>query len=139
MPEKILIVDDDLDTVEMLSMALGEAGYAVRSAASAREGLKGVKAFAPDLVLLDLALPDCNGYEVMDKLRSRPSTAHVPVMVMTGLPGELPQVIAADAGADGYIRKPFQIPTLLARVSAAMHASKWGADSGLAHRVAVAA
>jgi DNA-binding response OmpR family regulator len=136
MAEKILIVDDDLDTVEMLSTALGEAGYAVRSATNAAEGFQEAKEFTPDLVLLDLMLPDLNGYEFMERLRSRSSTAQIPIMVMTGLPGELPQVVAADAGADGYIRKPFQIPTLLGRVSAAMHAARWRAHYEAAHSVA---
>ncbi len=125
MPEKILIVDDDMDTVEMLALALREAGYEARTATNGEQGFQQARGFAPDLVLLDLMLPDSNGYELVERLRHCSATAHVPVMVMTGLPGELPQVVAADAGADGYIRKPFQIPTLLTRMSAAMHTSKW--------------
>ncbi len=122
MPEKILIVDDHADTVDMLQLVLRDAGYAVRSARNAEEAYRKAQTFVPDLLLLDLMLPDLNAYELMDRLRNAPATARTPMMVMTGLPGELPQVLATNAGADGYIRKPFEFSKLLAKVSSAMHA-----------------
>ncbi len=101
MPEKILIVDDHADTVDMLQLVLRDAGYAVRSARNAEEAYRKAQTFVPDLLLLDLMLPDLNAYELMDRLRNAPATARTPMMVMTGLPGELPQVLATNAAPMG--------------------------------------
>ncbi len=117
---KILIVDDDSDTVEMLKIALGQEGYRVRTATNAKDGVALARTCSPDLVLVDLVLPDFNGYTVVERLRRRSATKAIPVVMMTAMPGELPQLAAAEAGADVYIRKPFQLPTLLSAIAASL-------------------
>ncbi len=116
MPKKILLVEDDPDMVEMLRFALNREGYAIRTAVTGREALRKALIAAPDLILLDLILPGLNGFNVCERLRSHPTTASVPIIMVTALPGELPRLAGVELGADGYIRKPFEIQELVSLV-----------------------
>jgi len=116
MPKKILLVEDDPDMVEMLRFALNREGYAIRTAVTGREALRKALIAPPDLILLDLILPGLNGFNVCERLRSHPTTASVPIIMVTALPGELPRLAGVELGADGYIRKPFEIQELVSLV-----------------------
>jgi DNA-binding response OmpR family regulator len=124
MKGNILIVDDDLDTVEMLRQVLTEAGYATRAAGTGNEALRKARRTPPDLVLLDLILPDLNGFYVCTALRLDPATASVPIVMMTAVPGEIPRMSGFEAGADAYLNKPFSIDGLVALVNDLLHGTR---------------
>jgi len=109
-------VDDDPDMVEMLRLSLNAAGYIARVAATGLAAIRRARRSPPDLVLLDLLLPGMNGFSVCEALRAISSTASIPIIIVTALPGEFPRLAGIEAGADAYFSKPFQIQELLARV-----------------------
>lgn len=116
----ILVVDDEPQILTALQRALARAGHEVGVAASGQEGLTIAATRRPDLVLLDLRLPDIDGIEVVRRLRS---WTQVPILLLSGNGTERSRVAALDAGADDFIDKPFSIPELRARVSAALRRS----------------
>ncbi len=115
-PAKILIVDDTPRNVKLLADLLTVKGYSVVTAASGREALVQVETERPDLVLLDVVMPEMSGYEVCRAIRAQPATAMLPVIMVTALdPGE-ERVKGIEAGADDFLTKPINQPELLARV-----------------------
>jgi signal transduction histidine kinase len=112
---KILVVDDVPQNVRLLEAVLGSSGYAVTSASSGREALEKVKAEHPDLVLLDIQMPEMNGYEVCRRVRADPETRFLPIVMVTSSDSEV-RLDALDAEADDFITKPFDQQELLARV-----------------------
>ena len=115
-PAKILVVDDTPKNVKLLADILTARGYNVVTAASGAEALSQVEAERPDLVLLDVVMPEMSGYEVCRKLRSNPATELLPVVMVTALdPGE-ERVKGIEAGADDFLTKPINQAELLARV-----------------------
>ncbi|MCK5800032.1 MAG: response regulator transcription factor [Deltaproteobacteria bacterium] len=114
---QILIIDDDRALVDVLSMALGDAGYAVRTA---HDGAKGWDAFrdeVPDLVILDLLMPGLDGLEVCRRIRVDHAT---PIVMLTSRGEEMDKVLGLEQGADDYVTKPFSTRELLARIKAAL-------------------
>lgn len=116
MPKTILIADDDANLVEVLAWALRDAGYATRSAATGQEAVEKAQRAPPDLVLLDLMLPGMNGFSVCQALREQAATASIPVIIITGMPGEFPRLTGVELGAVAYVQKPFSVPDLVARI-----------------------
>ncbi len=113
---KILVVDDTPRNVKLLADILTVKGYAVFTASSGREALAKIEAEAPDLVLLDVVMPEMSGYEVCRAIRANPATTMLPVVMVTALdPGE-ERIKGIDAGADDFLAKPINQPELLARV-----------------------
>jgi len=117
MPQRILIVDDEPNIVATVSPLLRARGYDVYSATSGRAGLEAVDRDKPDLVVLDLGLPDVDGIDVCRKMRQ---VSNVPIVVLSARGGEGDKVAALDAGADDYVTKPFGPEELLARIRAAL-------------------
>jgi adenylate cyclase len=116
MPPKLLVVDDTPKNVKLLTDILTARGYNVVTAGSGAEALSQVEAERPDLVLLDVVMPEMSGYEVCRKLRSNPATQLLPVVMVTALdPGE-ERVKGIEAGADDFLTKPINQAELLARV-----------------------
>jgi DNA-binding response OmpR family regulator len=113
---RILVVDDTPMNVKLLHDLLEVRGYAVETAASGEEGLAKVSDWQPDLVLLDVMMPGMSGYEVCEKLRADPSTAALPVVLVTALDPDKERVKGLEAGADDFLTKPVNQPELLARV-----------------------
>jgi DNA-binding response OmpR family regulator len=113
---KILVVDDDLELLNLISFALRQAGYLVLEASDGAQALKAFEEERPDLVLLDYNLPRASGLEVLKRIRAAGSG--MPVMMLTVRSDEEDQVQALDQGADDYLTKPFSPRTLLARVRA---------------------
>ena len=116
----VLIVDDERDLVTLLDFNLRQAGYETASAGSGSEALAQVRRRVPDLVLLDLMLPDLPGTEVCRQLKGDPRTAHVPVVMLTAKGDELDRVVGFELGADDYVVKPFSIRELVLRVRAVL-------------------
>jgi len=116
MPGTVLVVDDNPQNVKLLADLLTAKGYAVVTAPSGVQALEKVEKDAPDLVLLDVVMPEMSGYEVCRKIRGNPATATLPVVMVTALdPGE-ERVKGIEAGADDFLTKPINQPELLARV-----------------------
>jgi DNA-binding response OmpR family regulator len=116
MSGNILIVDDDPEQVEVIQLALSESGYTTWTTATAAEALAKVRRTPPDLVLLDLLLPDQNGFYVCTALRRNEATAFIPIIIMTALPGEFPRLAGIETGADAYLNKPFPLDGLVALI-----------------------
>jgi two-component system KDP operon response regulator KdpE len=114
---RILIIDDEPQIRRLLSLALESHGYRVDVAESGKSGMLNAIQHPPQLVLLDLGLPDLNGLEVLARLRE---WTRVPVIVLTASDGESEKVTALDSGADDYVTKPFNTAELLARVRVAL-------------------
>jgi two-component system, OmpR family, alkaline phosphatase synthesis response regulator PhoP len=121
MPARILIVDDDPDMVEMLRFAFTQAGYSTRTATSGGEALTEAQRCSPDLVILDLLLPEINGYGVCENLRRNPMTAAVPIVMITLLPGQFPRLVGLESGVNAFVQKPFQTQELISCVEGLLH------------------
>jgi len=116
-PPKILVVDDEPQIRTLLRATLGRAGYAIAEAANAREALSAKSIDKPDLILLDLGLPDRDGLELITALRAEPRSA---LIVVSARDQTEQKVAALDLGADDYVTKPFDTEELLARVRASL-------------------
>jgi len=118
MPEKILIVDDDLDTLKLIGLILQRQGYEITAANGGNSALTKVAAEHPDIILLDLMMPDLDGYEVTRRLRADPGSAHIPIIMFTAKTLLDDKVAGFEAGADDYLTKPIHPAELLAHVKA---------------------
>lgn len=116
MSQKILIIDDDADLVTVLSELLAREGFQVGSALEAQAGLELVDKNPPDLVLLDVRMPGLNGLDVCRAIKSKPTTKHIPIVIMSVKTDEADVVVGLEMGAEDYIRKPVQKAELLARL-----------------------
>jgi two-component system KDP operon response regulator KdpE len=116
----ILVVEDDAQIRRFLRAALEADGYRLHECQTAREALAQAAARQPDLILLDLGLPDCDGLEVIRGVRE---TSAIPIVILSARGQERDKIAALDLGADDYVAKPFAIGELLARVRAALRRS----------------
>lgn len=116
MRKKILVVDDDADAVELLSFNLKKAGFAIGTAFDGIEALKKARTLLPDLILLDLMLPELDGFAVCEILRRDEATAKIPVVMLTAVSGELGRLAGLDSGARDYVTKPFSLSLLVSKV-----------------------
>lgn len=115
---KILIVEDEHDILQLIKIYLEKEGFRTVSATTGAEGLRQIQHEKPDLVVLDLMLPEIDGLEVCKRLRSAPETAMLPIIILTAKAEESDTVIGLGLGADDYVTKPFSPKTLVARVKA---------------------
>lgn len=118
MPKKILIVEDDPDIANLVKLYLEKEGYQTAQAKTGMEGLKSLASERPDMVVLDLMLPELDGLELCKKIRNNPETALLPIMMLTAKADESDTIVGLELGADDYITKPFSPKTLLARTKA---------------------
>ncbi len=117
MSARILVVDDELAVTDLLAYNLHKAGYEVFLAADGREALRLARQFNPDLILLDLMLPEVDGLDVCRELRR---TSEVPIIMLTARGEEIDRVVGLELGADDYVSKPFSMRELLARIKAVL-------------------
>jgi DNA-binding response OmpR family regulator len=117
---KILVVEDDPEQRELLRYNLMQAGFAVGTACDGIEGLKKARSLSPNLILLDLMLPELDGFAVCEILSRDPRTSAVPIIILTALSGHLARLSGLDAGARHYLTKPVTIKHLMSRINEAL-------------------
>jgi phosphate regulon transcriptional regulator PhoB len=120
MSQEVLVVDDEPDIRNLVVLHLARDGFRCRTAANGPEALRAVKSGAPDLIVLDLMLPDMDGLEVCRRLRSDPASAAIPIVMLTAKTDEVDRVVGLEIGADDYVVKPFSPKELVARVRAVL-------------------
>jgi two-component system phosphate regulon response regulator PhoB len=113
---RILVVDDEPEAVELVEFNLKQSGYAVITAADGAEALKKARGQTPDLIVLDVMLPEMDGFEICKTLRLDPATAKVPILMLTAKAAEIDRVLGLELGADDYLTKPFSPRELLLRI-----------------------
>jgi DNA-binding response OmpR family regulator len=121
MSHKLLMIEDDARLAAMVADYLTQSGFAVSQSADGQQGLAAVQASAPDLVILDLMLPDMDGLEVCRRIRALPGAlARTPVLMLTAKGDPMDRIIGLEIGADDYLPKPFEPRELLARIRAVL-------------------
>ncbi len=135
----IYILEDDQNISEIEMYALTASSFTVQTYSNARDFYGAVEKELPDLVLLDIMLPDADGYEIIQKLRAEKRTANVPVLMVTAKTAEIDKVRGLDLGADDYLTKPFGVMELISRVKALLRrtAPRKGAELLQAGRIAM--
>jgi two-component system phosphate regulon response regulator PhoB len=130
MAKLILVVDDEPDLRELVQINLVQAGFAVDLAATGSEALERLRVAKPDLVVLDLMLPDVSGTEICRKIRADEDLADLPVIMLTALSQEVDRVVGFELGADDYVAKPFSPRELVLRVKAVLRRRDQGEPDG---------
>ncbi|MEO8954587.1 MAG: response regulator [Ktedonobacteraceae bacterium] len=125
MGRKILVVDDETVLVETIAYNLEQAGYQVTTAADGASALQAAHRETPDLIILDIMLPEMDGLEVCRQLRRESNTSTTPIMMLTARGDEIDKVVGLEVGADDYVTKPFGRRELLARVRALLRRSDY--------------
>ena len=116
MRRKVLVVEDDPDQLEVTRLSLKAAGFAIGTASNGIDALKKAQTVSPDLILLDIMMLGMDGFAVCETLRENPTTASIPVLMLTGLCSHISQLVAFDAGATDYLIKPFIPEELVSKV-----------------------
>jgi two-component system phosphate regulon response regulator PhoB len=122
----VLLVDDERDLLSLLDFNLRAAGFETVLATSGEQALSQLRRRVPDLVVLDLMLPDISGTELCSRIKSDPRTKHVPVVMLTAKGEEIDRVVGFEVGADDYVTKPFSVRELVLRVRAVLRRSRSG-------------
>lgn len=123
--KRIMVVDDDRDIRRLVESILNKEGFVTLGAESAGDALRKIQTSKPDMVILDLQLPDKDGFEVCKILRADPATRYIPVVFLTVQNVDSYKIAGLEIGADDYITKPFNQTELLARVKAVLRRAEW--------------
>ena len=124
MPQRILVVDDDKQIARLIRSYLEQAGYQVLVAYDGETALHALRRESPDLVVLDLMLPDRDGWDITRTVRSDPALAATPIIMVTARVEDTDKIVGLELGADDYVTKPFSVAEVVARVNAAVRRSK---------------
>ena len=126
--ERILVIEDEADLREVMAYNLRREGYRVTTAANGRDGLTGAQEGKPDLILLDLMLPDLDGLEICRRVRSDTNLGGTSIIMVTAKGEETDVIVGLGVGADDYVSKPFSVKELVARVGAVLRRGSHEAD-----------
>jgi phosphate regulon transcriptional regulator PhoB len=129
MQKKILVVDDEKDIVELIAYNLEREGFAVSRAFDGRKAWELINVEKPDLVILDLMMPEIPGMEVCRMIRRQDSTAALPLIMLTAKSDPVDKILGLEVGADDYLSKPFHLRELIARVRAVLRRSERRPDA----------
>lgn len=132
MTKTILVVDDEKDIVDLLKYNLQKEGYQILTASNGKQALERAEQ-KPDLILLDVMMPEYDGWEVFKRLKKNGATANIPVIFLTAKGSEIDEVVGLELGADDYIVKPISIPKLIARIKAAFRKREQGEGIPVEH------
>jgi two-component system, OmpR family, alkaline phosphatase synthesis response regulator PhoP len=130
MKKTILVVDDEKDIVDLLSYNLTKEGFSVMTARNGRDALDRARQ-KPDLIILDVMMPEMNGLQVIQELKKEKSTASIPVILLTAKGSETDEIVGLEVGADDYIVKPVKIGKIIARVHAALRRKEQSVKEGM--------
>ena len=122
--QRVAIIEDDADIALTIRMNLEREGFAVETFGNGHEGLLGVQQGGFDFLILDLNLPDLDGFTICRELRRDPATASLPILMLTARTSEGDRILGLELGADDYLAKPFSVRELLARVAAILRRAK---------------
>ena len=125
---KVLAVDDELNILELVKLYLGREGYQVETASRGGDAISKLSTVNPDIIILDLMLPDIDGFEVCRQIRSK---SRVPILMLTARKEDIDKVVGLEMGADDYLTKPFNPRELVARVKAILRRSQAILPSGV--------
>jgi len=114
---RILVVEDDRDNMGLISFILKREGYSVLEAYNGREGVQRARQDLPNLIILDLAMPEMDGWTAASELKSDPTTQHIPILVLTVRSLAEDRRRAMEAGCDGYFTKPINVPLLMEQIA----------------------
>lgn len=118
---KVLLIDDDVPFIETLERTLGfEQKYDLKSVGNPRQALAEIAQWRPDIILLDMKMPDCDGKQLIRSLKSDPAATNIPVIFLTGVPSMTDKAVAIGLGAADYITKPFDPADLTLRIEKAL-------------------
>lgn len=120
MDASILVVDDEPTLVELLKINLSREGYLVRTASDAAAAMDSIRRERPDLILLDIILPDISGTQLTGQLKNNPHFSQIPIILLTAKDADTDMIVGLNMGADDYITKPFNSGVLLARIEAVL-------------------
>ena len=121
MQKKILVVEDDPDQLEVIRFTLKNAGFAVGTATNGIDALKKAQTVSPDLIMLDVMMPELEGFAVCETLRGNPATASIPILMLTGLCSHISRLVGYESGATDYVIKPFEAEQLVLKVEKLLH------------------
>lgn len=127
--ERILVVEDDSDIAELLRFNLIEAGFRVDVVSRGKDAIEHVRKHVPNMVILDLMLPDASGIDVCKRIRSGEATAALPILMLTAKGEEIDRVVGFEVGADDYVTKPFSVRELLLRIRALLRRSETAGET----------
>jgi DNA-binding response OmpR family regulator len=116
MQKKILVVEDDPDQLEVIRFTLKNAGFAIGTATNGIDAVKKARTLSPDLIMLDVMMPELDGFAVCETLRGNPATAPIPILMLTGLCSHISRLVGYESGATDYVIKPFDAEQLVTRV-----------------------
>jgi DNA-binding response OmpR family regulator len=122
MKQKVLVVDDNRELLRLIRLSLKAAGFSVATASNGMDGLRKARSLSPDAVILDLVLPGMDGFVVCEALRNCPQTASLPVLILTGLNGQMARFAGMEAGATGFVTKPITAADLILRLNQLLQA-----------------
>ena len=127
--KRILVVEDQADLLELLREHFREEGFAIATATNGVDAIRKARSLNPDLIVLDVVLPELDGFAVCEVLRKDAGTATVPIIMVTGLPGQLTRCAGMESGATDFVTKPVSPHDLVARVKDMLQ-QKAGAIAG---------
>jgi two-component system, OmpR family, alkaline phosphatase synthesis response regulator PhoP len=114
--QKILVIDDDVELVELLRFNFKQAGFSIGTAFNGMDGLKKARSIHPDLIVIDLMMPELDGFVVCEMIRRNERTSPIPIIMLTAFSSEFGRITGLESGATEYMTKPFSPKTLVARV-----------------------
>lgn len=126
MSEVILVVDDEQDLLDMISYNLAQEGYQVHTALDGVEGVEQAKQLQPDLIVLDVLMPEMDGLEACRRIREHPDLKQIPILMLTALEGENNEIAGLESGADDYLTKPISPRLLSSRIRALLRRTRFG-------------
>jgi two-component system phosphate regulon response regulator PhoB len=137
MKSKILVVDDEPDVLDLVTYNLGQAGFQTMTAADGAEALRKARSTSPDLILLDLMLPELDGLEVCKLLRRDTKTSTIPIIMLTARASEMDRIVGLELGAVDYVPKPFSPRELVLRVKKRLEKNGGGTQAKSAYNFGV--
>ena len=135
MPQHVLVVEDDPDIAALVIRYLEKAGFATEHSSSGRDALERIRSRQPDLLVLDLMLPQVDGLEICRAVRGNAKTAAIPIIMLTARAEESDRIVGLEIGADDYLAKPFSPNELVARVRALLRRAHRGAEPAAAQTI----